>query len=286
MTMKKEDHPVTEMVEKGMSVMRMENETQMQMAAQKPRNEVKALEMVLMEMDVVPKLAETYFYSIPYKKPDGGIENVRGLSIKAAMSIAGRWGNSAVGARVIQDEPDRVRVEGVLLDYENNLRVMRELTVSKKQWRKSLNAFVTLDPTRLQMAIQSGMSKAMRNVILARVPEFIKAAVFNKAVDIASGRLAKSVAGKKVANTEDRIKAAITKFVKMGATEAGVKGYIDGLAVETQEEVLRDLIGLFNAINDGQTSIADVFGQKDEPAQKEKRDGDVALADVIGDEGA
>lgn len=275
-------YPVREMVQQGLNVMRLENETQISLAIQRPRSEEKVLKEVLSEMEIVPQIAATYIYSIPYKKADGSTENVRGLSIKAAMSIINRWGNNANGARVIDELPDRIKIEGVVLDFETGTRIQREISVSRKAWSKKLNMHVNLDPTRLNLAIQAGMSKAVRNAILARIPEYIKAAVFSRSVDIASGKFT----GKKneqVVPVANRIENAIKKFVSAGAKPEWVKAYIDGLAVETQEEVLTDLIGLWNAIADGQTTIQEAFIPEGSDEKKEAVPGQVNLQSVMGE---
>lgn len=255
-------HPVAEMVQRGLTVMRVENESQQAMAIQRPRDEQKVYGAALKELELVPEFAAEAWYSIPYKDRTDGDEktvNVEGPSIKAAMALARRWGNCANAARVVDQTEDRIVVEGVFLDYETNLRTLRTVTVSKMRWDKSKKAVIPLRDDRLNMAILAGMSKAARNAILASLPVWLVDGYVDHARKIASGKIKPKDSTKELTPKEkvDFMKGAL---VRLGTTLPQVEEYINGLTFETDEDVALHLKGLHTAIKDGQAKIEEVFG--------------------------
>ena len=84
-------HPVAELIAQGMTVMRVENESQQAMATMKPRDEAKVYAGAVKELELAPQFAKTAWYSIPYKDGEKTVF-VEGPSITAAMALARRWG--------------------------------------------------------------------------------------------------------------------------------------------------------------------------------------------------
>jgi len=249
-------HPVAELIAQGMTVLRVENESQQAMATMKPRDEAKVYAGAVKELELAPQFAKTAWYSIPYKDGEKTVF-VEGPSIKAAMALARRWGNCANAARITDNMDDRVIVEGVFMDYETNLRTLRTVSVAKRAWNHKMKQVLPLREDRLNMAIQSGMSKATRNAILASLPASLVDTYVAAAKRVAIG---KGPAGSKEKSLKERIEDAKKKFVTMGATENSIQLYINGQAYETDEDLLAGLMGLWTSINDGQASIEDVFG--------------------------
>src|SRR5688500_18937943 len=95
---------VADLVSQGLSIIKVENDSMLQMATQRPRNEEKVLKGALGELQLVPEEAREAFYTIPYReRQEGGgprIVNVQGPSIGAAMALARRWGNCTTAARI------------------------------------------------------------------------------------------------------------------------------------------------------------------------------------------
>lgn len=241
------------MVAQGLRVVQIENDTQRSMAVQKPRDEAAVYKGAVKELSLAPEFAKSAFYSIPYKDGDRTV-NVEGPSIKAAMALARRWGNCANGARVTDDNDERITVEGVFLDYETNVRTLRSVSVPKTGYSKATKSTYRLREDKLNMAIQAGMSKAVRNAILSSLPASL--------VETFTAAAKKLVAGKGAVGESVglRIEKAGAWFVKMGAPESAVKRYIDNVELDDQESVLAHLQGLYTSIKDGQANLADVFG--------------------------
>jgi hypothetical protein len=257
-------HPVAELVAQGMTIMRVENESQQAMATLKPRNEEAVYAGAIRELELAPEFAKLAWYSIPYKdKQTGKTTNVEGPSIKAAMALARRWGNCANAGRIVEDLDDRLVVEGVFMDYETNLRTLRTVSVAKKSWSAAIRQVVPLREDRLNMSIQAGMSKAIRNAVLASIPaslvdSYVAAA---KRIAVKGGPKAP---GAQEPTAKERIAASVKFFVSKGATPKSVDDYINGLASETDEDTLATLIGVATAIKDGQTTIEEAFGKPED----------------------
>ena len=193
-------------------------------------------------------LQKKAYYSIPYKDRDGKTTMVEGLSIKEAMALGRRWGNCTNGFRILSDDDERVIVEGVFIDFETNMRTQRTLSVAKKARRAGYNGkpatYAPLSPDRLNMAIQAGGSKAVRNAILASLPAAITEAYFDEA--------------KRVVASKNPIEGVYKQFDKIGVSPETVAAYLKRPHIAAMEHTERvaHLIGIFNAIEDGQTNTA------------------------------
>jgi len=82
------------LVAQGAQIMRIENDSMLAVAVQRPRDEQKVITGALKELELVPEEAAKAFYEIPYQEtlPDGEKRTVKvsGPSIKAAMALARR----------------------------------------------------------------------------------------------------------------------------------------------------------------------------------------------------
>lgn len=272
-------NPVADLVAQGLRVVKIENDTQQLIATQRPRNEAKIYLGAVAELALAPGFAKTAYYSIPYEdRRNEKTVLIEGPSIKAAMALARRWGNCANGARIVDETDDRITVEGVFMDYETNVRTLRTVSVAKTGYNSKTKSIYKLREDRLNISIQSGMSKAVRNAILASLPASLVESYMAEAKRLAIG--GDMTAGKKVEPVAVRIKKAISAFSKMGAAEGPVQAYINGLSTESEEETLAHLQGLYNAIKDGEKTIQEVFDVKD-PVAPVSGDG-IKKEDLLG----
>jgi hypothetical protein len=245
-----------ELVAQGATLMRVENEILMSAAVQRPRDEGAIVKGALRELDLVPEEASRAYYSIPYKErqADGSVKivKVEGPSIKAAMALARRWGNCTVSCRVLNEDEGGFDLEGVFVDMETNFRLARPQRVGKTFKRRG-GQLDTLSPERQAMAIQSGASKAIRGAILGSLPAYLVGAYDRKARSIAGGNLERPADAKAV----EAVKSA---FGKLEVTLEQLEGYAGDPPSAWTGTHIADLRGLWNAIQDGQTTVAEVFG--------------------------
>lgn len=262
------------------------SEIQLRIARDNPRDEFRIAERVGKELIAHPDFADEGFYSIPYKdNRKGVITFVEGLSIRAAEHLWTRWGNCTVAARIADDRGRKIMVQGMFFDYETGLLHLADLEVSKFGKLRS-GATYPLGDDKLRLAVQSGESKVKRNAFLGGVPVWVKSGYLSTCRHL----ILAQPAGKEKPVGE-RIAAAKAHFanrykVKTGDIETFVGKVQAADASMTPEELLRYLIGLNNAIKDGNVELDFVFGEEREPAsmpqekKKEASNGKTAPAPV------
>jgi len=253
-----------ELIREGHKIMRIENDTQIQMATLRPRDEGLVLDKIIAELERTPEFAKKVFYSIPYEdNRNNKTTYVEGISIGGAMAIARRWGNCANASRVVEEVEDGFIVEGVFMDYENNVRTLRPFKVTRfYKPRGGGNAVVPLSHDALQKAIAAGLSKAVRNAVLHGVPEAIKIQYLKEAKRIST--MEKAVDGKlKEKSLQDLIKELADGFGKHGFTMPEII-QVNGKPNVSREDYQK-LLGILNALDDNFTTKAEVMGGEFKP---------------------
>lgn len=255
-----------EIIEVKKSDKSSDHESHRSWALASPRNEKQVYEEAIAELKIIPGYAAKCFYSIPYRKGENETVYVEGPSVKAAMALARRWGNNANAARVADEDENRILVEGIFLDYQTNSRTLRTVSVSKTVWSKFSKSMVNLGADRLNLAIQSGLSKAVRNAILASLPVWLTEAYYQEAKKLA---LAGSQVGKPKTLSEkeiyQRIEELVKSFTSLGGDQKLVNQTVANLGKTLKPpEILSRLVGIYNAIQDGQTSLEEAFGKPEQ----------------------
>jgi hypothetical protein len=243
---------------------------QMQEQAQKyPRDISLVMKNASAELSIVPGLAARSYYSIPYNQGKSNETRVEGPSIKAAMTLLRNWGNAIDGGRVSSEDKSNFYCEGMFFDLQTNRFSMRPIRVSKFYKPKGSQGLVPRDGDLLYNAVQAGISKAIRNVILANLPDWLVQQYFNAAKQIVLNPPKEM--GKIVKSIQERVmdgKNAIMK--KFGVTSEEMELYLTDNAdsIEDDAALLIHLQGLFNSLKDGEYSVDKVF----RPNQKSKGD--------------
>jgi hypothetical protein len=255
------------LVASGVTLIKAENENMQAVSVARPRDERKVLDGAMEELELVPDLAARNFYSIPYSETKGSDRKfmVEGPGIKAAMSLARRWGNCVVRGMMVGEDEEKVYLSGVFLDLETNFRVERPFTVSKLLRRRDGRTEV-LREQRLVMAIQSGASKAIRNAILNGLPDYLIEAYYQRA--------------KSIASREAKTKKAeiISKFREFGVTPEMLQEHVGHSLDRVTDEEVGELRGIYNAIKDGVAQPTDVFTRK----TKEDLQATKTVDDIVG----
>lgn len=241
----------TQLVAQGVTIVRAENETMSSIAIMRPRNEREIMTNALGELDLAPEQAKAAYYSIPFKdRQSGRTLYVQGLSIDGATSLARRWGNCAVGGRIINEDETGVDVEGVFVDWQTNFRIAKPHRASKV--RKVGGQWVQADEQRLLMAVQASVSKAQRNAIEAGLPPGLTSAYFEKA-RILTGGLPNEPADQK------KVEAVIKAFERFKVTPAMLKESVGRPPTEWYGEDVANLRGLFKALMDGGVTVQEIW---------------------------
>lgn len=281
----------------GQAIVRIENDSMQQLAIQKPRPPLKQIiNACVQELQDAPEFAQAAFYKIPYKEKadqgeDGPVKFVEGLTIKAAKMMQRHMRNISSGAREVDDTGEKVIVQGAAVDMETNTRTVREKGISRWAVNNKTKQRYPIRQERFELAVEAGKSKAERNALLALMPEPLKAQIFITAKEIAAQKIG-AVPGKKALPLKERIQVALTKFATVGLTAALAARYMKGLGREEAsakwtEQDLGELAGIYNALVEGEITIADLFPEtkQEQPAVGEAMlDGMLAQAQAQGAE--
>jgi hypothetical protein len=237
------------LVAQGASIVRLENNTQMQVAMQHPRSEEKILLSSLHELDLYPSMAEAALYMKPVgtSRETGKMTYAEGLSVRAAESLANRWSNSSFGCEIVGEDAETVSLAAVFLDYEQNTRHVVMARVAKSYKAKD-GKLVRLDPGRLELAVKAEQSKVLREVILRSLPAGLKKEYENKVRKILRG-------GK----VENRKTAIIERFKEVGISLEVLERRRGKVLKEWSHDDIIELLGIANAIRDGELSKESAF---------------------------
>lgn len=117
---------------------------------------------VLQRLKVVASAAGgEFFYRFPVKnRKENRTDWIEGPSIKLANELSRIYGNCSVDTRVM-DIGDSWIIYAEFIDYETGFRMVRPF-----QQRKSQRGMRTDDARGLDIALQIGVSKAIRNVVV------------------------------------------------------------------------------------------------------------------------
>jgi len=186
-------------------------------------------------------------------------KRIEGASVRLAEICANAWGNMRYGARIVGEDDKCVTAQGVSHDLEKN--VASTIEVSRRITNKTGQRF---SDDMVQVTKNAACSIALRNAIFKTIPFAYVKPIYEQAKKTAVGSL-KTLKTRKA----DMIKAfnglkidekMLEKFIGKPLEDAGLAD------VET-------LIGAYNAIKDGDTTVAEQFnirskGEAEMPRKK------------------
>lgn len=238
------------------------SEIQLRIARDNPRDEEAVVKRVDRELMAHPMYADDLIYSIPYKDNRKGLINfVEGPSIRAAEHLWSRWGNCTVAARVADDRGSKIMVQGLFFDYETGLLNLSDLEVPKMGMTRQGGTY-PLREDDLRKKVAATESKVKRNAFLGSLPVWIKDGYVNTCFKLILGTSKNPI--------PERIAAAGKFFVdKFKVTPESVAELIekvhDSYPGITDDALLRYMIGLKNALKDGNADVEFVFGEEKKP---------------------
>ena len=240
----------------------------MDRALKYPRQLTQVQDRCFQELAIVPELAARSYYSIPYNKGSDKETLVEGPSIKAAMTLCRNWGNCMNQGRIGDEDKSNVITQGIFIDFETGMPTIREIKVSKFYKPRGQQGVVPRNADALYNAVQAGVSKAIRNAILASMPDFLVWGYFQRAKELVIHPPASM--GKPVASLQDRIlkaKQTICKVFKVTPEEMEVYLTDNAGSIEDAGSLLVHLQGIYNSLKDGQVKVDETFrpGMAKEP---------------------
>jgi len=213
-----------------------------------PRNVKRALDNSIIMATMDTETAQTCSYSLPR-----GGKTISGASVHLAKILAQNWGNLRVEAKVISIEPKQITSQAVAFDLENNLAIKVEVKRSiVDRTGKRFN------DDMIVVTGNAGNSIALRNAILSVIPKAIVDKVYNEAKNKITGDISDKT------KLMDKRKQVLDGFKDVyGVSEAEVLKVIGKASIEhIDSDNIVTLIGIAQAIKDGDTSVDDMFRPK------------------------
>jgi hypothetical protein len=214
-----------------------------------PRNIKRATDNSISVVTMDTETASTCTYAVPRSG-----KQITGPSIHLAKILAQFWGNLRVEAKVINIDARHITSQAIAYDLENNLAIKVEVK------RSIMGKFGRFNDDMITVTGNAGNSIAMRNAILSVIPRAVVDKVYKSALNTITGDV--SDATKLMAKR----KKVLDQFKDVyGVTEAEVLKAVGKASIEhIDAEILVTLIGIGQAIKDGDTSVEDAFKGKKE----------------------
>ena len=226
------------------SPMREEVDIQIATARRFPRSLKSFLQKTMTMATLDEETAASCFYSL---KRGGKL--IEGPSIRLAEIAASSWGNIRFSGRVVAEEHDCVVAVGTAHDLETN--VVTSIEVRRRildRDGKRFNSDMIVTTGNAATAI------AMRNVIFKIIPKSYIDTIWAAAKKVAVGDATTLIT---------RRQKALEHFQKMGVSKELVLQYLEKTGIEEIGlNEIEKLLGLIQALKDGETTIEKVFIQK------------------------
>lgn len=238
-------------------ITRAEIDIQISTAKKYPRSIKRFRQDALSLATLDKEIASQCFYGL---KRAGKI--IEGPSVRLAEICANAWGNMRFGARIVGEDDKCVVAQGVSHDLEKN--VSSTIEVSRRITGKDGNRF---SDDMVQVTKNAACSIALRNAIFKTIPFAYVKPIYDQAKKTAVGTL----------RTLDSKKDWLIKaFDVFKITVEMLEKYLGKSLEDAGLSDIETLMGAYNAIKDGDTTVAEQFNirSKGEAAMPQKKSGD------------
>lgn len=221
---------------------------------QKRRDCKEVVEKLLQEAD---QAGEDFFYA--WGK---GKNSIEGPSVNLALAAARCWGNCAVEIQPVRDDAHAWYFTAVFVDLETGFTLARTFRQSKQSVVSG-----NLDPERKDdIRFQIGQSKAIRNVILNALPEWLLRQAREQAKTGVRQRIQRYIATHGIARATDYVLRALSR---LGVREDAVLakfGVPDRKAISIDHLVA--IKGDINALEKGTERLEELYPSPQVPSRK------------------
>lgn len=209
-----------------------------------PRDEVAAYAKAIQACQR-PAMAAKAFYSFPR-----GGQVVEGPTIRFAEELARCWGNIDYGIKELSQDDGKSEMQAYAWDLETNAQSVQNFT--NPHQREQGKKMVALTSQRDIYENNANMAtRRLRSRILAILPAWF--------VEDAIAECKKTLAGKNDMPLIDRVKNMVVQFAKLGVSQSQIERRLKKKVDSMNAEDFTQFIGIFNAIKQGESKIADWF---------------------------
>ena len=256
---------------RDMAVLRMENDNIQALAAAYPRDYGAILADLKSQMEAYPTFADGAIYAKPVGKTDGVMKYAEGLSIRAAeaLAVAFRYNRVSQSIEPHPHDPDKARVVCRFTDYQTGRVIENEVTVSP--WYKDRRGEMKRhNADRFEnVVVKAKAAICRRDTILQAVSPGLKSEL---------QELAQRLQGKRL--SEEGQDKAIAAWAQKGVSQEQLESFCGRTSANwTMKDVLQ-LRHLWTAIEDGETTVEEVF-QLEVPAKDRPKPAGGSKADKL-----
>jgi hypothetical protein len=238
-----------------MAILKLENETIQSLAAARPRDMEHIKNELVAQLHAFPALADAAIYAKPVgKDPETGEQRLaRGLSVRSAEVLAEAYGFNRVRVDVTTVDADHVKVEATFTDYQRG-RIWQDGGILSKFYKDKYGKMSrTPDDRFYNVVVKAEASRRVREVILRSVNAGLKAWFWNECERMLDERL-----------DDKTVEAIFGRFNAIGVTADKLEDFIGRpRSMGWTGEDRQNLLGIWNAIKDGESSVAEAFGAPD-----------------------
>lgn len=222
-----------------------------------------ALAMATLDADT----AASCIYALP-RKEQGSTKNIEGPSARFAEICASAWGHMRVESRPVGEDDRFVTTRSVAWDLQQNVAIAFE--VKRRITNRSGAKF---NDDMVSVTSNAAGSIGIRNSVLKVIPSPLWRPIYLACRKVIAGDLKTLV---------NRRATMFELFQKIGVTKEQVLQLID---VKGPDDIgideLVTLHGMYNSLKDGETTIAEIFGDKEgarevKPAQRKSQQQDTS----------
>ena len=227
---------------------------QLDAAHKYPRSIARFVENATALCTMTKETAQSCIYALP-RYEDGKKKDIKGPSIRLAEMAASSWTNLRLGSRIIEVGEKDITAQGIAWDLETNNIISTE--VKRGIWSPGRDGAKgrRYSEDMVRVTQQAGISIALRNAIFRTIPRTLIDGLYASASETATGVAANTF-------EQDRDKLIGWYFHRKQIEPARLFARL-GIANlgDFTPEHLELLIGWFNAMRDGETTIESIFGE-------------------------
>ena len=224
-----------------------------------PRNTQRAIDNVIALVSKDVEIAKTCVYSLPRAGKE-----IDGPSVHLARIVASEYGNLRVEAKIVEIGDKMLTTQATAFDLQSNYAVRTEVKrrITDRNGQKFTDDMIIV-------TANAALAIASRNAIFQVVPATVTTKVYSAAQKAIVGNL--STEQKLIKRRKELLDGYLDTW---NVTEAEI---LSCLGIETVNQIkepqIVKLIGLANAINDGDTTIAEAFGRNvsTQPSETKKK---------------
>jgi hypothetical protein len=219
----------------------------------------KALSMATLDMQT----AEMCFYTLPR-----GGKTIEGPSVRLAEIVLASWQNIRAAARIIGNDRKTITAQAICHDLENNVSITIEVKrrITDKNGR-------TYNEDMQVVTGNAACAIALRNSIFKVIPMAYTKELYDQIKKVAAGD---------VATLEERRIKALKHFKDMGVGYDRIYAVLGVQSdVDIDQDGLLKLIGLANALRDGDTTLEEAFPKLTAEKTETQVKSETALKDTM-----